>query len=61
MFIIIRRLNSDLSVAHVIVGTTCVEEIILNNKERKQWQPLVKAVTDGMETVNSSQLRAYAV
>ena len=59
--LIIRTLDNDLSVAYVVVGTQVVEEIVLNNKERKLWQPLVQKVLEGMETINSVQLRAYAV
>lgn len=59
--LIIRTLDKDLSVAYVVVGTQVVEEIVLNNKERKLWQPLVQQVLEGMETINSVQLRAYAV
>lgn len=59
--LIIRTLDKDLSVAYVVVGTQVVEEIVLNNKERKLWQPLVQKVLEGMETINSVQLRAYAV
>ena len=59
--LIIRTLDKDLSVAYVVVGTQVVEEIVLNNKERKLWQPLVQKVLEGMETINSVQLRAFAV
>lgn len=59
--LIIRRISDELSVAYVVIGTTVIEEILLNNKERAKWQPLVREIMDGTETVRSTKLRAYAV
>ena len=59
--LIIKRISDDLSVAYIVIGTTVIEEITLNNKERATWQPLVRQIMDGTETVHSTKLRAFAV